>query len=118
MKLRTKENWRSDRQIRLCKSYKNGGEYVWGESYLESMAQRKFEFDQKILSYKAQPKEYSYLDASGQSRNYVPDTEIETVEGLFNIETKPAVFTRGEKAEARFNHLRMCFHKAKKPELS
>ncbi|GAA5135325.1 MULTISPECIES: hypothetical protein [Colwelliaceae] len=118
MAQRVMHNWRSDRQIRLSKSYKDGGEYKWGESHLESMAQRNFEYDLDVLSYKTQPKEYRYIDDKGVTRFYTPDTEVDTTKGPKNVETKPAIFTKGKRAVERFNHLRLCFSEAGKAPLS
>jgi len=117
MAQRVKHHWRSDRQVRLTKSYKDG-EYKWGESYLESMAQRNFEYDLDVLSYKPQPKEYEYIDDKGVTRFYTPDTEVERKMETENVETKPAIFTKGKRAKERFNHLRLCFLEAEKPKLS
>lgn len=118
MAQRVKHHWRSDRQIHLTKSYKDGGEYKWGESHLEAMTQRSFEYDMDVVSYTPQPKEYCYTDDKGVDRFYTPDTEVETVRGTQNRETKPAIFTKSERAKERFNHLRLCFSEAGKAPLS
>ncbi|GAA5130737.1 hypothetical protein [Thalassotalea piscium] len=118
MRKKYRNNFSKGSQISLFKSYLNGGEYIWGQSQLERNAQRFYEYDPEVISFKSQPKQYAYIDASGKERSYTPDLSLETLKGERIKETKPVVFTKSDKAIEQFNHLRMCFHEAQILNLS
>lgn len=118
MRKKYRNNFNKGYQVSLFKTYKNGGEYCWGQSQLERNAQRFYEYDPEVISYESQPKQYAYLDATEEERSYTPDLALNTIFGDEDKEVKPDVFTKSDRAKKSFNHLRMCFHQAKGRYLS
>jgi len=117
MRAKYLNNFRKARQVACFKSYKNG-RTMWAESELERNTQRYYEYQADVYSFKEQPKQYAYIDENGEKRSNTPDLLLQTVHGEELKETKPDIFTHSDRAVKRFNHLRMCFHKAKNLNLS
>jgi hypothetical protein len=114
MKEKRLAKFRSDRQVTLLCSYKNDSlVHIWSESQLERNTQRYFEYQQDVISYKAQPTQYEYLDDKGAERSYTPDLEVSKKTGAELIEIKPEIFTRSTRAKASFSHLRGLFSEKK-----
>lgn len=72
---------RSGRGIRGRFPSRKLGRMVEWESVLEADAIRLFEFNVNVASYRPQPSEEFYHDASGAARRFVPDFEVTWVQG-------------------------------------
>ncbi|MFT5298170.1 MAG: hypothetical protein ACI9YH_004217 [Colwellia sp.] len=107
------KKYRSDRQVLLFQSIKNG-RTMWAESHLERNSLRYLEYLDDVVSFEEQPAQFAYIDDKNKERNYTPDIKTINKDGVeAYLEVKPQVFTKSRRAKERFNHLRMLFTEVK-----
>jgi hypothetical protein len=100
---------RPGKQIHYFPSLKNGSAVVC-ESQLEKFYCLWLEFDERVLSYAAQPETVRYL-FEGSPRSYTPDFLVNYQQGSERIEVKPVEIRQDQEFLRRFEAKQMYYQR-------